>query len=416
MTRTERQIEVLKKWRANNFRGIFQAATGFGKTYTAIMAIQGMVTKAGIKSCLVVVPTITLKAQWEAELAKHKIKFADVLVINTAIKQPRNYDMLVLDECHRYAADSFKRIFEVADCEYIMGLTATLEREDGLHDVILDYLEVIDQVTVDECLDNGWISPYTVYNVAVPLPDDEQIAYKKANNSFKHFAATLGFGGDAFRNAQKYLKGGSNEQKGKAAMYYAAMRKRKTICLSNSNKVEATNKIIEALGKVNGLIFSGTTDFAEKLQEKLGDICMSFHSKITKKQQKDIVARFKDKRTKVRYLSSVQALNEGFNVPDCSIAIIAGSNSTKRTFIQQLGRVVRMQKGKQAVIVNLYTPDTQDAVWTKKRLDGIDKNRVIFCTLDEFLNQLNYENTLNSGVTPAVIPDSKSDSITTASV
>lgn len=416
MTRTERQIEVLKKWRANNFRGIFQAATGFGKTYTAIMAIQGMVTKAGIKSCLVVVPTITLKAQWEAELAKHKIKFADVLVINTAIKQPRNYDMLVLDECHRYAADSFKRIFEVADCEYIMGLTATLEREDGLHDVILDYLQLIDQVTVDECLDNGWISPYTVYNVAVPLPDDEQIAYKKANNSFKHFAATLGFGGDAFRNAQKYLKGGSNEQKGKAAMYYAAMRKRKTICLSNSNKVEATNKIIEALGKVNGLIFSGTTDFAEKLQEKLGDICMSFHSKITKKQQKDIVARFKDKRTKVRYLSSVQALNEGFNVPDCSIAIIAGSNSTKRTFIQQLGRVVRMQKGKQAVIVNLYTPDTQDAVWTKKRLDGIDKNRVIFCTLDEFLNQLNYENTLNSGVTPAVIPDSKSDSITTTSV
>lgn len=416
MTRTERQIEVLKKWRANNFRGIFQAATGFGKTYTAIMAIQGMVTKAGIKSCLVVVPTITLKAQWEAELAKHKIKFADVLVINTAIKQPRNYDMLVLDECHRYAADSFKRIFEVADCNYVMGLTATLEREDGLHDIILDYLQLIDEVTVDECLDNGWISPYTVYNVAVPLPDDEQIAYKKVNNSFKHFAATLGFGGDAFRNAQKYLKSGSSEQKGKAAMYYNAMRKRKTICLNNSNKVEATNDIIDALGKVNGLIFSGTTDFAEKLQEKLGDICMSFHSKITKKQQKDIVARFKDKRTKVRYLSSVQALNEGFNVPDCSIAIIAGSNSTKRTFIQQLGRVVRMQKGKQAVIVNLYTPDTQDAVWTKKRLDGIDKNRVIFCTLDEFLNQLNHENTLNSGVTPAVIPDSKSDSITTTSV
>jgi superfamily II DNA or RNA helicase len=416
MTRTERQIEVLKKWRANNFRGIFQAATGFGKTYTAIMAIQGMVTKAGIESCLVVVPTITLKAQWEAELAKHKIKFAEVLVINTAIKQPRDYDMLVLDECHRYAADSFKRIFEVADCDYVMGLTATLEREDGLHDIILDYLQLIDQVTVDECLDNGWISPYTVYNVAVPLPDDEQIAYKKADNSFKHFAASLGFGGDAFRNAQTYLKSGSNEQKAKAAMYYNAMRKRKVICSNNSNKVKATSDIINALGKVNGLIFSGTTDFAEKLQEKLGDICMSFHSKITKKDQKAIVARFKDKRTKVRYLSSVQALNEGFNVPDCSIAIIAGSNSTKRTFIQQLGRVVRMQVGKQAVIVNLYTPDTQDAVWTKKRLDGIDKKKVIFCTLDEFINQINYEDTPNSGVTPAVILDPKSNSITTTSI
>tara|TARA_R110000803_G_scaffold137269_3_gene204271 strand:- start:6159 stop:7409 length:1251 start_codon:yes stop_codon:yes gene_type:complete len=416
MTRTERQIEVLKKWRANNFKGIFQAATGFGKTYTAIMAIQGMVTKAGIKSCLVVVPSITLKAQWEAELLKHKIKFADVLVINTAIKQPRNYDMLVLDECHRYAADSFKRIFEVADCEYIMGLTATLEREDGLHDIILSYLKVIDQVTVDECLDNGWISPYTIYNVAVPLPDDEQKEYAKANNSFKHFAAKLGFGGDAFKNAQTYLKSGSTQQKGQAAAYYNSLRKRKTICLNNSNKVEATNSIIEAMGKTNGLIFSGNTDFAEKLQKKLGDICMSFHSKITKKDQKSIVAKFKDKRTKVRYLSSVQALNEGFNVPDCSVAIIAGSNSTKRTFIQQLGRVVRMQKDKQAIIVNLYTPDTQDEVWTKKRLDGIDKNKVIFCKLEEFLNHINYENTVNSGVTPAVILDSKSNSNTPTSV
>jgi hypothetical protein len=75
-----------------------------------------------------------------------------------------------------------------------------------------------------------------------------------------------------------------------------------------------------------------------------------------------------------------------------------------------------MQTGKQAVIVNLYTPDTQDAVWTKKRLDGIDKNKVIFCTLEEFLNQLNYENTANSGATPTGIPDPKSNSTPTASV
>ena len=75
-----------------------------------------------------------------------------------------------------------------------------------------------------------------------------------------------------------------------------------------------------------------------------------------------------------------------------------------------------MQKGKQAIIVNLYTPDTQDAVWTQKRLDGIDKNKVILCTLEEFLNQFNYENTAKSGVTPASILDPKSISITPTSV
>jgi superfamily II DNA or RNA helicase len=113
---------------------------------------------------------------------------------------------------------------------------------------------------------------------------------------------------------------------------------------------------------------------------------MTFHSKIKRKDQELIVKRFKDKRTKVRFLSSVQALNEGFNVPDCSLAIIAGSTSTKRTFIQQLGRVVRKQPDKEAIIINLYTPGTQEEVWMKKRLEGINKDRIIVCELDEFLN------------------------------
>lgn len=413
MNRTQRQIQVLKRWAQNDYKGIFQAATGFGKTYTAIMAIKGMVTRADIQSCLVVVPTIALKNQWEKELETHKVKFAEVLVINTAIKKQREYDMIVLDECHRYAAENFKKVFELVDYKYILGLTATLEREDGLHELILDYLNVIDEVTVDDALNNNWISPYIVYNIAVPLPVDEQTDYNKSNNAFKHYAAKLGYGGQAFKNAQAFLRSSDKAKQGQAGAYYNAMRKRKNICLNNSAKIDAVDKIIKSLDKRNGLIFSATTEFAELLQDKLGDICMTFHSKITKKIQKDIVARFKDKRTKVRYLSTVKALNEGFNVPDCSLAIIAGSNSTKRTFIQQLGRVVRMQPDKKAVIVNLYSPETQDEVWMRKRLEGIDKNRVIFCNLEDFLNQFIYGNTPEFGADEADQTDPESANIVT---
>ena len=416
MDRTQRQIQVLRKWAQNDYKGIFQAATGFGKTYTAIMAIQGMVTRANIQSCLVVVPTIALKNQWEKELSTHKINFVDVLVINTVIKKERKYDMVVLDECHRYAAEQFSKVFELIHYQYILGLTATLEREDNLHELILDYLEVIDEITVDDALENNWISPYIVYNIEVPLSDEELKDYKKSDNAFRHFAAKLGYGGQAFKNAQNFLKSSDKAKQGQAGAYYNAMRKRKTICLNNSNKIDAVYKIIQAAEKRNGLIFSATTEFAELLQDKLGDICMTFHSKITKKIQKEIVARFKDKRTKVRYLSTVKALNEGFNVPDCSLAIIAGSNSTKRTFIQQLGRVVRMQPDKKAVIINLYTPDTQDAVWLRKRLDGIDKNRVIFCNLDEFLNQFIYGNNTELGADEADQTNPEPTNITTSIV
>jgi superfamily II DNA or RNA helicase len=110
--RTTRQILGLKKWRENNFCGIAEYPTGFGKTYTAIMAIKGMVPRAGITSCLVVVPTVELKSQWEVELKKNKVTIAEVMVINTAIKHMHKVDMLVLDEVHRYAAESFRKIFQ----------------------------------------------------------------------------------------------------------------------------------------------------------------------------------------------------------------------------------------------------------------------------------------------------------------
>ena len=386
LDRTARQILGLRRWRESNFCGIAEYPTGFGKTYTAIMAIKGMIPKKDIKSCLVVVPTLELKSQWEEELKKNKVTIAKVMVINSAIKAIHNVDMLVLDEIHRYAAESFRNIFSVVTCEYILGLTATLEREDGFHEIILEYLKVFDQISVDEALDNGWIAPYKVYNIPVVLSNDDQIEYNKANNAFKHFAAKLGHGANAFKNATSYLKSSDKALQGQAGAYYNSLRKRKSICQNNSNKIVATKKIIDLFSDRNGLIFSATTEFAESLQDTLGDICMTFHSKIKRKDQELIVKRFKDKRTKVRFLSSVQALNEGFNVPDCSLAIIAGSTSTKRTFIQQLGRVVRKTPDKEAVIINLYTPGTQEEVWMKKRLEGINKDRVSVCTLEEFLD------------------------------
>lgn len=396
--RTARQIAGLRKWRESNFCGIAEYPTGFGKTYTAIMAIQGMVPRAGITSCLVVVPTLELKSQWESELKKNKLSFVKVMVINSAIKHFHDVDMLVLDEIHRYAAESFRNIFHKVNSKYILGLTATLEREDGFHEIILEYLTVFDQISVDEALDNNWIAPYIVYNIPVNLSAEEQIEYNKANNAFRHFAAKLGHGANAFQNANSYLKSSDKALQGQAGAYYNAMRKRKNICQNNENKISATKQIIDIFPERNGLIFSATTEFAESLQNELGDICMTFHSKIKRKDQELIVKRFKDKRTKIRFLSSVQALNEGFNVPDCSLAIIAGSTSTKRTFIQQLGRVVRKQPDKEAIIINLYTPGSQEEVWMRKRLEGINKDRIVICELDEFLNLYKNGNSIESEI------------------
>ena len=120
------------------------------------------------------------------------------------------------------------------------------------------------------------------------------------------------------------------------------------------------------------LLFSASTDFADSVQEELGDICLSFHSKRTKKDQATILKKFKDNRTKQRVISSVKALNAGFDVPDCSLGIVAAGNSRKLDNIQRTGRIIRYVPGKTAVIINLYAPDTQEVSWLNKRQEGQD--------------------------------------------
>lgn len=385
MNRTERQAVGLNKWADKGFKGIAEYPTGFGKTYTALRGIKGLIKRKGITHVTVVVPTITLKEQWEKELKAHKITIAEVYVINTAIKMNHNTGLLVVDEVHRYAAETFKQIFEKTVYDYILGLTATLAREDGLEDIILQYMTVFDRITIEEALKNGWISPYEIINVAVPFPDDELKEYKGADNAFKYLAAKLGRGAKAFQTANRYLKSDNAEEKGLAARYYNSLRKRKKVCLNNTNKIPAVKTIVSLFPDRNGLIFSANTDFADSLQETLGDIALTFHSKLRKKDQELVMKRFKDKRTKVRMLSTCKALNEGFDVPECSLGIVAGSNSTSLTFIQQLGRVVRHVPGKKAIFINLFTPETQEVKWMEKRLKDLDAKSITTMTLSEFI-------------------------------
>jgi superfamily II DNA or RNA helicase len=251
MNRDDRQVLGLRKWKSVSFKGIAQYPTGFGKTYTAIRAIIGMQQRKGITSVVVVVPTITLKEQWEKELAKRKVKIASVYVINSAIKIEHDCDLLILDEVHRYAAETFKEVFTQTAYKYILGLTATLEREDGLHDIILEHMQVFDTITIEEALKYSWISPYKIYNIAVPFNDEENAVYKKANNGFRYYASQMGNGMEAFRTAKAWISSDDVIERGKAAAYYNAMRTRKKVCLNNANKVAVVKTIIELLSLIH---------------------------------------------------------------------------------------------------------------------------------------------------------------------
>jgi len=365
-TKTVRQLEVVNKWVSNDHKGTLIATTGFGKTYTAILAAEQIKPV----SMIVVVPTLILKDQWLKELDKSKLENYQVYVINTASKTQLNCELLVLDECHTVPAVTFSEVFNTIKYEKIFCLTATIERADGNHDLIVSKAPIIDTITLDECLANGWISPYTIYNLEVPFTATEQLAYNKANNNFKFFAMKMGYG-DTFGAAKNFLVNGTPEQKGWAGGYFNSMRARKACITNNTNKANITVDIINRFPNLYSIVFSESIKFADEINALIPDISVSIHSKMTAKKQREAMDVFKDGRTKKRVIASCKALSAGLDLPQLSLGIIASFNSSKLTSTQTVGRIVRKQEGKQAYIINLYTPDTQEMNWLNKKQFGV---------------------------------------------
>jgi RNA polymerase primary sigma factor len=174
----DRIIENFKK----GLGSTVEACTGYGKTFCAFLLIDRMITKNPSKSTIVVVPTDNLKEQWERQIKKRKLKNINVFVVNgiTINEIQLTCDLLILDEGHRYAADVFSRVFNIK-YHYLLNLTATIDRTDGLHIMLLKKAPIVDTITLQEAKRNGWVSDYIEYNLGLELTEEDRIIYNKIN-------------------------------------------------------------------------------------------------------------------------------------------------------------------------------------------------------------------------------------------
>ena len=187
LTRDERQEESLKAWLKNKGRGCVEGCTGYGKTKIGLDAIETVRKRYPELSVIVVVPTDVLRNQWLEQLDKRGLGWnCKVEIINTASKTIDQCDLLILDEVHKFAADQFSHVFKTVKYKHILGLTATIERLDGKHELIKKYCPVVDTVTIEVAKANGWVSEFTEYQVIVSAEDID--IYRDYNKEFvQHF-------------------------------------------------------------------------------------------------------------------------------------------------------------------------------------------------------------------------------------
>ncbi len=134
--------------------GILCAPTAFGKTVTA----AAIISRRGVNT-LILVHRKELLKQWQERLQMflHAVKDQlgtigggkakpsgkiDIAVMQSLSKQGEvltlveNYGHIIVDECHHIGAVSFDAILKQVKAKYILGLTATPIRRDGLQPII----------------------------------------------------------------------------------------------------------------------------------------------------------------------------------------------------------------------------------------------------------------------------------------
>lgn len=384
VSRDERQAESVNKWLKSNGKGTVVAGTGVGKTVIAIKCIQRVRTKYPNLSVLVIVPTDLLKDQWESELSKWNVSNnTRVKVMKGASKQEDECDMLIIDEAHRINAETISNVFNVIKYKIILGLTATFERLDGRHEILSRFAPVVDTITLEEAQLNGWVSKYKDYVVLIDV-DDLDVYQKldaKFNEHFEFFDRDFDLimkmvGPKGFVNKLKYrdelCKHTNKNPKEvlKDINYHAngfiqALQSRKKFVLEHPKKLEIAEEIIAARPNSKIITFSANTKVAESFSS--GYI---YTGKEGKKKNRMTLEEFSS--LPAGQLNTVKLAEEGMNLPDLSVGIMLGVNSSKTKAVQTLGRVIRLSKDKTAEFFTLVINDTVETKWMQN--SRINKN------------------------------------------
>ena len=374
--RDEEQKKALNNWATNNYIGSIIAGTGFGKSRCAIMASNHILDNLDGNKILLLVPTVQLQGQFREEFHKwdleHCLDNVEILCYQSAYKlKDKHYDLVVCDEIHLGLSPEYRKFFENNTYDKILCMTATLPEELEYKQILATLSPTIYNISLDECVAKGIVSPYKIYCKPVSLTSTEKDDYKKVHNQFLYYKYKLGQF-DAFNEAKRILgdKSAGPAEKQAAVQFYRCIRQRKKIVDFAANKITGFQKLV--LNNLDNkiLAFSGANDFTDQLCASVSPLSASYHSKKTKKQKEQALKDFK--AGTINVLCSTKALNQGLDIPDANVGIICGLTSKALSMIQRVGRLIRFQEGKVGDIYILYVENSQEEKWLKNAVKSLN--------------------------------------------
>src|SRR6202035_886002 len=109
-------------------------------------------------------------------------------------------------------------------------------------------------------------------------------------------------------------------------------------------------------------VFCRTIEHAERMAALLNRVpqwkgAESVHAKLARRERQLRLMRFRSEETPI--IAAVYILNEGVDIPDVNIICFARVTHSRRIFVQQLGRGLRLREGKSHVDVLDFVSDVR---------------------------------------------------------
>lgn len=390
------QENAIQNWKENGYCGIYDMATGTGKTLTALASIEQLFSDNHKRLGVVIVcPYQHLVEQWVEDIVRFGIKpivgyssssqkswkknlaqavrsfnlcvsdFFCFITTNASFVTKTVQDQIgllsedvvfVVDEAHNMGATNYRRYLP-DNIKYRLGLSATIDRhndESGTTALAEYFGRKCIAYSLKNAIDSQMLTRYYYYPVLTYLDQDELSDYLSITGQ---------------------LAKAIHKKNGRVVLTERAKQlliKRSRIVAGAKGKLpELQRQIAPHIDDKHILVYCGATtvrdeddaDFSKRQIDLVADLLGNtlnmrvgrFTSQESAQERAQIREAFAEGNA-LQVLVAIKCLDEGVNIPSIKTAFILASSTNPKEYIQRRGRVLRKFPGKEfAVIYDFIT-------------------------------------------------------------
>jgi len=366
------QVEALAAWMKAGRRGQVIMPTGTGKTEVALAAMDREKV-----ATLVVAPVRDLMYQWHRRILHtfgynagivgdglHNLKPITATTYDSAYihmdKMGDRFGLLIFDEEHHLPGRCRREAALLSTAVYRLGLTATPQRSDGLHE---DLDELVGPVAYRMPFDRAkgsTLADFDVIRIPVQLNEHEQKTYDECSNLVRQFIINKRKEQPGYTWKHLCNESGDDPRARQALKAYY-------LKASIEDRAAEKLRVLEDIFRLHKgepvLVFTGSNMMAIDISRRF--LAPTILSHTRKKERLAVLDGFA--RSQFSVLVANRVLDEGVDVPRTKVAVVIGGQASTRQAQQRLGRILRKSGNTRGVLYEVVCQNTKEVIRSRKR-------------------------------------------------